>query len=152
MKKVVRLTESDLNRLVKKIVNEEEDFDYEDSVDLKDSISQVNSDFDKLYEKYKDIIHKYHYVKNKVSELKTRNDPHFTLGVAKNRGAKGITAKVKWKLPYNGVYKDYISVYIGGEKRYPLLLDTPNIFEIAKNKIKNMVDKHEPFQYNSPEV
>jgi hypothetical protein len=136
MKKVVRLTESDLNRLVKKIVNEEEDFDYEDSVDLKNSISQVNSDFDKLYEKYKDIIQKYHYVKNKISELETRNDPHFTLSVVKNRDTKGILAKVKWKLPYNGVYKDYISVYIGGERKYPLLLDTPNILEIAKNKIK----------------
>jgi hypothetical protein len=151
MKKIVRLTESDLNRLVKKIVNEE-DFDYKDSVDLKDSISQVNSDFDKLYEKYKDIIHKYHYVKSKVSELETRNDPHFTLSVSNNRGSKGIVAKVKWKLPYNGVYKEYISVYIGGEKNYPLLLDTPNILDIAKNKIKNMVDKHEPFHYINPEV
>jgi hypothetical protein len=152
MKKVIRLTESDLTRLVKKIINEDDDFDYGDDVNLEDSISQVNSDFSELYEKYKDIIHKYHYVKNKVSELETRNDPHFTLSVAKNRDTKGILAKVKWKLPYNGVYKEYISVYIGGERKYPLLLDTPNIMDIAKKKVKNMVDKQEPFQYVSPEV
>jgi hypothetical protein len=154
MKKVIRLTESDLNRLVKKIVNEQEgnDFDYEDDVNLKDSKLKVNSDFDKLYKKYEDVIHKYHYVKNKISELETRDDPHFTLSVVKNRDSKGIIAKVKWKLPYNGIYKDYISVYIGGERKYPLLLDTPNIMDIAKKKVKNMVDKQEPFQYVSPEV
>jgi hypothetical protein len=133
-------------------MSEEEDFDYGDDVNLEDSISQVNSDFNKLYEKYKDIIHKYHYVKNKVSELETRDDPHFTLAIINNRGAKSILAKVKWKLPYNGIYKDYISVYIGGEKKYPLLLDTPSIMDIAKKKVKNMVDKQEPFQYVSPDV
>lgn len=150
MKKIVKLTESDLNRLVEKIINEEDNFD--DNVNLKDSISKVNSDFDKLYKEYKDIIHKYHYVKNKVSELETRDNPHFTLTLINNRGAKSIIAKVKWKLPYNGVYKEYLSIYVGGEKKFPLLLDTPNIMDFAKAKVKSMINKHEPFQYISPEL
>ena len=145
MKRTIRLTESELINVISRIINE----------DIKDDLlSTIKLHHDDVYNKNKSTIDNYHYIKDKIREYEIRENPHFTLSVIKNRDSHpSIVAKVKWNLPYKDKgFRNWISVHIGSLKEFPLGLDTPNMDEIAKKRIKNYLHKHDPFKYDGLDI
>jgi hypothetical protein len=142
MKKIIRLTESDLKEIVNKILNES----------VEDLYSKMQSHSDDIYNTHKRDIDNYHYIKDKIKEWEIRNNPIFTLSIIKNRDSPpSLQAKVKWGLPFkNKGVKSWISVFIGSTKEFPLGLNTPNLKEIVKERIKEYFEKNMPFEYENP--
>ena len=110
----------------------------------------VENDFDSFYEKNRELIDRYNYLKDKKEEKEHRDNPIFTLSVINKNIYPQIMAKVKWPFLYKGekTNKGYLTIAIGGEKQFPELLDTPNIREISKEIISHKLEKHDPYDFN----
>jgi hypothetical protein len=109
----------------------------------------VENDFDSFYEKNRELIDRYNYLKDKKEEKEHRDNPIFTLSVINKNTNPQIVGKVKWPYSYKGKKSKtgYLTIHIGGPKEFPEMLDTPNIYEISKNIISNKLQKHDPFDF-----
>jgi hypothetical protein len=110
----------------------------------------MENDLESFYEKNKDLIDRYNYLKDKEEEKQHRINPNFTLSVINKNTNPQILAKVKWPFSYKGKESKtgYLSISIGGPKQFPEMLNTPNIYEISKDIISQKLEKHNPFEFN----
>jgi hypothetical protein len=149
MKKVVRLTESDLCNIIKQVINEE--FDYEDiknsdkplnTYELEALAKRMETDLKSYYEKNKETIDKYYEFKHAIDVRRHIEQPKFTLLVINNAKIPYIIATVKFPFEYNGkkTKNGHVKIYIGSERQFPELLDTPNIYEISRKIITQKLD------------
>ena len=117
--------------------------------DLESLMARLKSDSDSFYQKNKDLIDRHQYLTSKRDEHEYRVDPKFTLSVINKTTNPQIVAKVKWPYPYKGKVSKtgYLTIYVGGPKDFPEMLDTPDIHDISKNIISNKLQKHDPFDF-----
>jgi hypothetical protein len=148
MSKVIRLRESDLVRLVKRVINEE--FDYDDVIksgkplntyELEALVKRMETDLKSYYEKNKETIDKYYEFKHNIDVRRHIEQPKFTL-LAINAKIPYIIATVKFPFEYNGkkTKNGHVKIYIGSERQFPELLNTPNIYEISRKIITQKLD------------
>ena len=110
----------------------------------------VENDFDSFYEKNRELIDRYNYLKDKKEEKEHRDNPIFTLSVINKNTNPQIVGKVKWPYSYKGKESKtgYLTIYVGGPTEFPEMLNTPNIREISKEIISHKLEKHDPFEFN----
>ena len=120
------------------IITESQFNSLENKNNLEQLLSKVKSHHDSFYEKNKDVIDRYHYLQKKMEEEKFIEDPKFTLSVINKETNPQIVAKIKYPFPYKGKESKsgYLTLHIGGKKRFPQWLNTPNIEEISKDIIR----------------
>ncbi len=118
--------------------------------DLESLRDKLELQRDSLYGDNKNLIDRYLYLIKKKEEEEYRNNPKFTLSVVNKNVYPQITAKVKWPFTYKGKPSKtgYLSIIIGGQKQFPELLNTLNIYEISKQIISDKLQKHNPFEFN----
>lgn len=148
MSKVIRLREHDLVRLVKRVINEE--FNYDDVIksgkplnpyELESLAKRMETDLKSYYEKNKETIDKYYEFKHNIDVRRHIEQPKFTLLVY-NAKIPYIIATVKFPFEYNGkkTKNGHVKIYIGSERQFPELLNTPNIYEISRKIITQKLD------------
>lgn len=117
--------------------------------DLESLLKRLQDDSDSFYEKNKDLIDRHLYLTSKKDERDYRLNPKFTLSVINKNTNPQIVGKVKWPYPYKGKESKtgYLTISIGGKKQFPKLLDTPNIYDISKEIIRQKIEKHDPFDF-----
>jgi len=144
MKKVIKLTESDLTYIIKQVISEE--FDYKDVMnsdehlnpyELASLVKRMDVDLKSYYENNKETIDKYNQFKRDIDKQRHIENPKFSLQLSNKERHPSIVASVKFPFEYKGKVSKYkfISINVGGKKRFPELLDTPNVFETAKEII-----------------
>lgn len=103
--------------------------------------------YNRFFSTYKEIIDNYDNFKLNVEKENYLKDPLFSLYIIDNKAkVKSITAQVKWVFPINGKVKKlkYQSVHIGTTKQLGIDIESTDILNIAKNRIREYFDEKSP--------
>jgi hypothetical protein len=137
MKKVIRLTESDLIKLVEKVVNE----DVSEESRILDSKKKELSDMER---QYGDAFNKMNSLHNEIQQLENRISPNIYFTTAKHHTTKEpyIIARSMYKKGTN----DYVqlSAYIGPVSKFLNGVEDEQVKQIALDKIRAQIRKKVP--------
>jgi hypothetical protein len=104
---------------------------------------------DVFYEKNKELIDDYLYMKSKLEELEYRLDFQYKLTIS-NSKSSGKVINAKLKLPFsknenNKSKYPYFNIHVGKLSEYKQGLRDPQVRVDAENKLKSFIDKKYPF-------
>ena len=154
MKKIVKLTESDLVRIVSRIISEDES---ETEVEITGKPQDILNQYEKLKKQYKEkhqnLIEIYNQIlqplQNEVNELKSEIESFentyipkvFVMNVEdRARGKKYLRAVVRYYI--EGTDKQQTTtIYLGKSSDYPLGPDDPELQRMAMLKAMDFVTK-----------
>jgi hypothetical protein len=156
--KIIKLTESDLNRIVNKIIKETEEDDkfLDDEIENMDpsekikyseelaSLKQAREKLAQLRKDYSKELEIIEYFKNLKDDLDKRQNPKVYLGLGKHHTSKEpfIIGRSVWKKGVN----DYahLSAYVGPLTKFNGDKNSPEAMKIAVEKIKNKINTDFP--------
>jgi hypothetical protein len=103
----------------------------------------------KFYNKNKDLIDDYLYIKSKLEELEYRLNPQYRITISNNKNA-GKIVNASLKLPFlqkeNSKSKyPFFNIHIGKLANYKQGLKDPQLKIDAEKKIKKYIDDKFPF-------
>jgi len=159
MKKIIRLTESDLDRIVRRVISESMDDEELDnnlnSLSDKDKIKfakEIESLRQKR-EKLKELervhgkdIEALTYIQKLKDDKESRENPKVYLGVGKHAVTKlpYIIGRSVWRKGVNDF--DNKSVYVGSLSKFDGNKDHPEAMKIAIDKMKKKIAKDYPIE------
>jgi hypothetical protein len=154
MKKVIRLTESDLVKIVSRIISEDKS---ETEVEITGNSQEILNRYEKLKknyeEKYQSLVILYNQIlqplQTEVSKLKSELDSFEKYNVPKifvmevedrSRGVKYLRAVVRYYV--EGINKQQsTTIYLGKASDYPGGADNPVVKEMAMSKAMDFLAK-----------
>ena len=112
-------------------------------------LNSLNGNFNLFYEKNKEIIDSYLYMKSKIEELKYRLNFEYKLTITNSR-TSGMIVNAKLKLPYiqneNSKTKyPYFNIHIGKLSNYSNGLEDAQLKIDIEKKIKNFINTKYPY-------
>jgi hypothetical protein len=109
----------------------------------------LEAGFNTYFEKNKDIIEDYLYMKSKIEELQYRLDFQYRLTISNSKDS-GMVINAKLKLPF--VQKEnskskypFFNIHIGKLSNYKNGIKDPQVKIDAEKRIKIFIDKKYPF-------
>jgi len=135
--KIIRLTEGDITKLIKKIINE----NVSDETNL---LNNKREELSKLEDEYGEVFYNMKNLKNEIEELENRISPKIYFTTAKHHTTKEpyIIARSMFKKGLN----DYVqlSSYIGPVSKFADGIDDEEVKKIALDKIRLQIKKKVP--------
>lgn len=135
--KIIRLTESDISKLIRKIINE----NVSEEVSM---LKEKKEELERLEKEYGDVFNKMKTLHNDIKLLENRISPEIYFTTAKHHTTKEpyIIARSMYKKGLN----DYVqlSSYIGPVSKFTNGIEDEEVKKIALDKIRAQIKKKVP--------